>query len=211
MRHLTALLLASMAPMSWASDISVVHGKAAHTAEQRATELQAPAMPEASIQRIYLRPTTKSSTTVPGSEEKRLRVGEPRDVALESESSPANAPAWTTMASGAHTIRLSLVSPGAASLRLGLRVHGLPERAELRFVSPLRPERVLGPVMGREIGAAIRAVGRYWTPITEGEEQQVEVWLPAGLPVNDVRVDVAAASHIVVATSQLMKSTGAGA
>jgi hypothetical protein len=167
-------------------------------------------MPAGAIARIHLRIPAKSLAVGQAADDKRLRVGEARDVALERDDIPAS-PQWIALASGAHVARVALVSPGAASLRLALRARGLPIDAELRFVSPQDPQRVVGPVTGAAIEEAARVSGRYWTPLTEGEEQQVEVWLPPGAATSGASVDVVAASHIHVSASHLMKSTGVGA
>jgi lysyl endopeptidase len=144
-------------------------------------------------------------------DDKRERVGFARDVARESESALPR-PSWIALPGGGHASRVALVSPHAASLRIALRVRGLPPDAELRFVSPARPDEVLGPVRAAQVDAAMLSNAVYWSPLTEGEEQQVEVWLPPGAAPSAVRIEIAAASHIEVAPShQLKAASGVGA
>ena len=203
---LAALLLA--APLAaGAAEAYVVHGKAAFTRAAAAPALRAGGL-DVAVSRITLRALPKSKAAAPP-DEKRARVGEARDVALDADA-PAPPLQWMPLASGGHAARLALASPGAQSLRVALRARGLPAGAELAFVSPAHPERVAGPVGGATIERAMQLAGRYWSPLTEGAEQQVEVWLPPGASPEAVSVEIVAASHIHVAPSSMMKSTGVG-
>jgi len=49
----------------------------------------------------------------------------------------------------------------------------------------------------------------YWTPVTEGDTQVVELWLPDGSATTP-RVEIASVSHLLGAPSTLFKSTGNG-
>ena len=204
---LAALLLA--APVAMGAEMPLVHGKAAFTAAAPAATLRTGGIAAAAVSRIVLRPLAKSIAVTPP-DEKRVRVGEARDVALDADAAPAPLQ-WMELAAGGHAARLALASPGAASLRVAIEARNLPANAELLFFSPAHPERIEGPVRGADIGRAMQLAGRYWSPLTEGEEQQVEVWLPQGASTEGVSVAIVAASHIRVAPSSMMKSTGVGA
>jgi lysyl endopeptidase len=157
-------------------------------------------------------PPRPLATAADDLDEKRLRVGTRRDVATETEflSGPARL-AWVRLPAGGHVTRISVTSPQAASLRLGLRIRELPAAAELRFTSPGFSERVVGPVGAEEASAAVRNLGMYWTPLTEGETQLVEIWVPAGVETGPIRVEVDSASHLTAFPASLFKSTGVGA
>jgi hypothetical protein len=205
------MLCLAAAPACGRSE-ALVRGKAALGVPQVPTQLRAPSLGAAGVTTVRLGGVAKSLAAARSADDKRVRVGIARDVALETDGAKASTSlAWIAQPSGAHVTRLSLVSPQAASLRLALRARGLPADAELRVVSPLHPERVLGPVGAQAIDAAMLAAGAYWSPLTEGDEQQVEIWIPATADPRAVHVEIVSASHITVSPSSLMKSTGAGA
>jgi hypothetical protein len=106
---------------------------------------------------------------------------------------------------------VALTSPQAASLRLGIRIRELPPGTELRFSGSAAPERVIGPVAGAEAAASARRFGTFWTPVTEGDTQSVEIWIPAGSDSHRARLAVDSASHLTASPSQLFKAAGIGA
>ena len=148
----------------------------------------------------------------PGLAEKRQRVGARRDLASEVVPVPeAVALHFERSPHGGQAARIEVTSPGAAALRLGLRVRELPAQAQLRFASTGEPPRVAGPVQAGEILAAMGALGIYWTPLTEGETQAVEIWVADGVDPSGVRMEVESVSHLVASPSRFFKSTGMGA
>lgn len=123
---------------------------------------------------------------------KRLQIGITRRVADEAEALlPQDLP-WVPV-NGGQVLRFALASPGAAALRVGLDPRGLPEGAELRVASAAG-----GPIEGADLVAmrsGVDAEGLYWTPVTDGDTQSLELFLPnlstAADPV------VRAVSHLV--------------
>jgi hypothetical protein len=225
-RTLATLLLCSASTFAVAADGLRVPGKPAAPEPKARTgvsSLRHPAFPLAASLGIRFRPISGSDSVrsgsepghtrdTPGTDEKRLRVGTRRDIATEAEivQGPAVL-AWEISPAGGKAARLQVTSPEAASLRLGLRVRELPLQAELRFTSRAHPERVVGPIHADEVLSSMRTLGTYWTPLTEGDTQVVEVWVPEGVDTVRARIDVESASHLVSAPSQLFKSTGLGA
>lgn len=175
------------------------------------------ALPDSAIQntRLLPLPPTEAAAVVTGGlgEEKRVRVGIRRDVGTATSAKSASMPArWIPAVQGGQAMRLSLSSPGAQSLRLALSVRGLPASAELRFVGSDGGTRPLGPITGEEAESATRAHGLFWTPVTEGDTQSVEVWLPPGFDSAATRIEVRSASHIGVRVSEGFKAaSGPGA
>jgi lysyl endopeptidase len=163
--------------------------------------------------RLAALPAAEAAAIVsPGnSDEKRVRVGVRRDVVAASGAKSATVPAqWIPAGNGSQVLRLSLTSQGAQALRVALSVRGLPAAAELRFVGG--DARALGPFTGEEAEAATRAHGSYWTPVTEGDTQSIEIWLPAGFDASAARVEVRGASHLDVRPSTGLKAaSGPGA
>ncbi len=140
-------------------------------------------------------------------DEKRVAVGAARQVAAEtlvSEGSP-NAAKWTAAAGGLAT-RIEITSPGAESLRLGLRAKTLPAGAEIRFRGT--SGRTLGPIAGAVAVAATAEQGVYWTPVTEGETQSIELWIPANAEASGARFTVETLSHLAAKPSTLFKAAG---
>jgi hypothetical protein len=206
------VLLIAALPACAGSGHGTILGKAAKAQPYTLVRLRVEAFPQQAVSTTRLRELAKSMQAGPAVDEKRLRVGIARDVELEAALAKSAASlAWVPQPAGAQAAHLSLVSPGAASLRLALRARGLPAGAELRFVSTIDPGRVLGPVSGTEVETATLTYGSYWTPLTEGDEQQVEVWLPPGADAAAARVEIVSASHITVSPRSLAKATGAGA
>jgi lysyl endopeptidase len=217
-RTLAVLLLAFAATSALGETRLAVAGKPA-SAEPKArlvaTALKFQGFPAEAAVGLRLKSHTLPrplETFAGDGEEKRLRVGTRRDVATETEflSGPSRL-AWVASPHGGQVTRLSVTSPQAASLRLGLRIRELPAGAELRFTSPGFPGRVVGPVGAEEAMATARSLGAYWTPLTEGDTQLVEIWVPDGGDPASVRIEVDGASHITAAPSDLFKSTGVGA
>ena len=129
------------------------------------------------------------------SHQRRYQIGITRSVASEAVSDLPQ-PQVSAVAGGA-VLRLDVTSTGAQALRVGLRVAAWPDGVELR---------VAGTVFGDTIyavdGAAARAQadpqGVYWTAVTDGERQRLELFVPAGVDPASVRLAVNAVSHLVV-------------
>ncbi len=112
-------------------------------------------------------------------------------------------------APGGLVARLAIASPDALSLRVGLRVRELPAGSELRFQGARTDLPVLGPLGAEAILAASRRSGVYWTPVTDGESQSIEVWIPAGSDPARVRLALEGASHLQArAAERFAKSAG---
>jgi hypothetical protein len=163
---------------------------------------------------VRLSPFDRALATQPAGshdDEKRTRVGIRRDIAAETaELSGPGALRWVMAPGGGLTARISITSPEAAALRLGLQVRNLPPGAELRF-NGSSSASVVGPIAGDAVLAASRTHGVYWTPLTEGDTQAIEAWIPAGADPRAVRMEAQAASHLFAGASQLFKASGPGA
>lgn len=108
---------------------------------------------------------------------KRLQIGIGREVADEAVAPLGEDLAWTPVPGG-RVLRLDVDSPEAAALRVGFDPRGLPDGAELRVAS------ADGGVVEFANAAAMRggidAAGIYWTPVTEGDTQRLELFVPQG-------------------------------
>ena len=109
-----------------------------------------------------------------------LRIGVHREVPPQFRGELAPALAWRELADGTIVTSISLSSPSAVSVRLGL-VAKLPEGGEIRFFDPARPT-------GRRFPAVVVDdffIGEdgepevLWSPTVQGETIGLEVMLPS--------------------------------
>ena len=142
---------------------------------------------------------------------KRTLIGARRDLAadLESTSGPAPGSHWDRAADGGLVTRIAVASPGALALRLGIRLAAAPAGAELRFRGA--NATVVGPIPAPTVLEATHDQGVYWSPVTEGGLQVVELWIPAGADPTRVKLEAEAASHLVAQPSSRFKASGIGA
>ena len=137
---------------------------------------------------------------------KALQVGIHRDLREEGIVAQQPVLSWQSLPDGGSAARFAVTSPGALALRLGLNFKDIPAGAELRFLGANDGDVAVAVVNGEEIARLRREQPVYWTPVTEGESQTVEIYLPAGA-ANRLRFTIDSVSHLVV--SPWGKLTGA--
>lgn len=106
---------------------------------------------------------------------------------------------------------VSFSSPGAAGLRLGLRVTQLPASARVRGYAQggatafdLSGGDILAVVArNRDAGDVSEAGRTYWTPVIESDEMTLEISLPHGVSPDAVQVSVPLLSHVSVKAEDL--------
>lgn len=130
--------------------------------------------------------------------QKALQVGVTRRLKDELVQSPALR--WVAHSDGGRIARLVVASQDARALRVGLDVAALPAGAELRFASPTTPSLVHA-VGANEIANARRESTTFWTPLTEGAQQVIEIYLPPGASPAAVSLAVESTSHIFATPS----------
>lgn len=111
---------------------------------------------------------------------------------------------WYETATGGSASAFQVTSPEAQGLRLGLRVAAIPDEALIRFYDPAA--KVVHSVTGAQIKVTIQgnlAAGdtaedaeTYWSPLTEGDSQVMDIELPPGADPTDVRMAVPRLSHL---------------
>jgi len=129
--------------------------------------------------------------------QKVLRIGIERRVASEALSNRTGL-VWRALPDGGQTARIEVTSPGAVALRSALDIAALPAGAELRFVGSDVSAAAVAVVSADEIAQLRRVDPLYWTPVTEGERQTIEVFLPAGADSRWARMSLQAVSHLFV-------------
>ncbi|MCL2872500.1 MAG: hypothetical protein FWF41_05935, partial [Betaproteobacteria bacterium] len=125
---------------------------------------------------------------------KRLKIGVNRnaDTEINGDVSSLN---WQNNGNG-YVAQWAITSPAAHGMRVGLQIRALPDNAELRFSGSAEPDRIIGVVSGQEVKALLSDGQVYWTPITEGETQNIEIYLPSSVNPSDVKIRLSGASHL---------------
>ncbi|MGZ5111497.1 MAG: trypsin-like serine peptidase, partial [Usitatibacter sp.] len=223
LRKLSAatLLCGAVAQAAMAGALPVVHGEPVRSAKAASAALSlllpgAEEPPESTVRLLPLAQDKQlrlqqANAAVAG-EPKLLQIGIGRDARYEADAPAPFRLKWITLADGGRAARFSLQSPGARALRLGLAFDGMPEEAQLRVQGAQDPRNLVMLARGREMREAAREQGIYWTPVTEGDRQFAEIYLPPGVAAQNLRVRIESASHLVTsAGDKFSKSTGVGA
>lgn len=156
---------------------------------QRTAALRLDAVDEAAVAAL------KRANGEPG--RKALRIG--LDRSLTTDSAPMAPLHWQPAPAGGVTARLSLHSPGAAALRVALRVGELPAGTEVRVAGTAGDRAMLDHASMRRMAAVDAKV---WTPVTEGDTQLIELHVPAGSDHRWLRAELDTLSHLLVSPAR---------
>ena len=140
-----------------------------------------------------------------------MKIGFGREVEqLKSSSQTAGQLTWAAV-NGGRIAAITLVSPAATGLRLGLLIDTVPAAALLRFYAPKEEGAKVVEVTGRtvmetvarniEAGDHSEAGRTYWSPMLTGEELTVEIELPAGVAPDEMRFAIPQITHILLGSS----------
>lgn len=136
-----------------------------------------------------------------------IQVGLRREVAaLQRSRQTGEALRWSTTANGGQVAAISIASPEALALRVGIQVTHLPVSAVLRFYSQQGQEtQTIHASQVLQVLAANRAAGddseqgqTYWSPPVTGDEITVEIELPAGVSRDQLQISVPTLSHLFI-------------
>jgi hypothetical protein len=139
---------------------------------------------------------------------KALKIGIPRALA-ETTGTPRWTPdlQWHATA-GKLVAQLRVTSAEAAAMRVALSFGHLPAGIELR-VTGREGEAVLGPLTAADLRVQLDADGRYWSPVTEGDVQWLEISLPAGTDTAALGLAVEGVSHLFTSVTERFKQAKA--
>lgn len=142
---------------------------------KRLEQIQVKLLPKVDAQLLLSQDrAVNKALAVPGPQ----RFAVAADVALTLKNSGT----WQTLRDG-RLWRLRLHSPGAVSHNLGITRFGMPPGAKLWIYDPGH-KHVEGPYMARH-----RAYdGSLWTPVIEGNELVVEVFVPNGVRLPNLEI-----------------------
>jgi hypothetical protein len=132
---------------------------------------------------------------------KRARIGIGREVAEHAVEGTGQEIAWSRVGEW-RIAKLRVQSPGAKSMRVGLQIGATREPWTLRVAGSDDESKALGPV---RLAGPLGQNEIYWTPLTEGDAQVVEIASPATQP--EPRVEVARVSHLATGPSSLFRKT----
>ncbi len=125
--------------------------------------------------------------------QRRVQIGISRAIASEAVDDLPQAALHQV--DGGAVLRLDVASTGAASLRSGLRAAAWPDGVELRVAGA---DGVIFSVDAAAARAQAGADGVFWTAVTDGERQQLELFIPAGIDPAGVALHVDSLSHLLV-------------
>jgi lysyl endopeptidase len=132
----------------------------------------------------------------PRAVKRRVVVGLAREARIAAMTSAGDIE-WTEVAGG-HAAQVAVTSPDAGSLRLAIGLAGVPLDVEMVFYGSGLPGRLEGPVKVGDVADRTRA---WWSPLTEGETQVVEFFVPAHHDAASLPLRILDASHVFTTPS----------
>jgi lysyl endopeptidase len=206
--HLVAALALLAAPAA-AARLPVVHGEPAALAGTFAPQPRLRLPPAKAAARVELADVAAqalarvreenlaSSRSKAHLQLRRVVIGVVRATDGEMGAPPASQLQWSAV-DGGFAARVTVISPQAGSLRLAIDLAGVPTDVEMVVFGSADPGRLEGPV---RVGDVADRTSAWWTPLTEGETQTVEVFVPARHDPEAIALGVDAASHVFTTPS----------
>jgi lysyl endopeptidase len=170
------------------------------SAAARRITLTAPALAEsqgASPKSAAAPATGKAST-----KRSRARVGFARPLPASENVVPLSALPWQDLGSGIRAARITVSSPGAGGLRIGLTLTLPPPGLALRFRGSTPGAAVQGPIPA----ARIAADEVYWSPLLDGDTGVVELSLPQGVSFDGATIGLPMLSHLSLNSASLKQA-----
>ena len=134
---------------------------------------------------------------------KRLAVGIVRPVDGGTALPAVSALAWIPVAGG-FAAHAAVTSPKAGAVRLAIDLSGVPLEVEMVFFGSDAADRLVGPV---RVGDVKDRTLPWWSPVTDGETQTVEFFVPAGHDARALHPRIVEASHIFATVASGFKKT----
>ena len=133
-----------------------------------------------------------------GAETYPLQIGFGRDLPADCQGDLAPRLTWAQQPDGSVIGALSVVSPGAQSLRVAVQAV-LPAGAELRFFSPADPEQHFPPFKPQDF--SIAPDEPLWSPLIEGDTLGLEISLPSAVAISSLSLSIKRVSHLVASAT----------
>ena len=188
--------------------------------QRRAGESPAPSAVSIPFHVQEKRAVETSTVPSPGTPHK---IGSGRDVPqLGSATDTAAHLQWQKTPQAGLITAISITSPPAVGIRLGILVRRLPAEATLRFYAQvaeaayeISASEVLESIKRNlDAGDGSDAALTYWSPLIEGEEATIEIELPPGISPEMVEIAIPRVSHFFISPlsaqgGNAIKSVGA--
>lgn len=155
------------------------------------------ARPEAAETRKLLALNGGSAIAAPG---RPQFIGYGREVPASARRVDLAALGWTDLGDGRRVARIEVESPGAAGLRVALRLPAFDSDAIVRFAAP-GSKQAPRSVPAGAIARATAQFGEFWSPVVDGERVAIEIEAPVSARLAGVTLEVARLSHLVVSPS----------
>ncbi len=115
---------------------------------------------------------------------------------------------WRTSTNGGAIAAISVTSPGALGIRLGVVVVKLPPQATLRFYAQssgnsinIPAQKILSAIkQNQAAGDSSARAMTYWSPHIDGPELTLEIELPPGVGPDQVQIALPSLVHFFTAT-----------
>jgi lysyl endopeptidase len=124
--------------------------------------------------------------------QKRVAIGVVRSLGEGEPLPSARDLSWTAV-SGGFAAQVALQSPSAGAMRMSLDLAGVPEAVEMVFFGSDDPARLVGPM---RVGAIKDRSAPWWSPLTDGDTQTVELFVPGAFDPRVMNLRIAGASHV---------------
>lgn len=126
-----------------------------------------------------------------------MQIGIPRPLRDELSQLPTAASLkWNNLPNGAKVAYLRLTSVDAKAVRVGLNIASAPDGVELRAMGAPRANLAASVADAHQLMTLRDADGIYWTAITEGQTQLIEISAPAGFKENTFQFTIDSVAHI---------------
>ena len=123
---------------------------------------------------------------------KRLVIGVARPIDASLPLPAARDLPWSAVQDG-FAAQVAVSSPQAGAMRLALELAGVPDDVEMVFFGSDAPDRLVGPV---RVGAIADRSAAWWSPLTDGDTQTVEIFAPGGGDPRALPLRLSGASHV---------------
>lgn len=214
---LTAGLLAGSLVAGAADSAPRVDGRrfVAPAAEKAEPVLLLPPPAAGMLKQITLLPLAKAdleALTERNRQQKRFEIGIGRALSAEARNIALDQLSWHMLHDGGQVATVQVRSPGAAALRAGIELRGLPKGLELRFYAPRDPATVFGPYNAMQMRRILNPAGKsaggslYWSPVIEGEVLAMELHAPPGVNLGTGALRIPQLSHLVYSVLSGMAS-----
>ena len=142
---------------------------------------------------VTLQPASAPQPSTTESKGGPFQVAFYREIPEELQGNPLSRLAWTVLDDGSIVSSMSVTSPGAVHIRLGLHIE-LPAGGEIRFFDPNSSQHFY-TITETSITGTGEEDRTLWSPLVQGDSLGVEVVLPSSKSLSTFTLSVERISH----------------